>query len=96
MNRLLVNAKEKYHLYILYSDSIDQYYIGISSDPSKRLYYHNSGNKGWTRRGRPWELKFVSESMPKNEALKRERWLKSQKSKVITQEIINGDSRLGV
>ncbi len=37
---------EHYFLYILYSESLDQYYIGISNDPARRLNYHNTGPKG--------------------------------------------------
>ena len=44
---------KRYFLYILFSEKIDQYYIGISQDPHTRLHFHNTSNKGWTRRGRP-------------------------------------------
>ncbi len=31
-----------YDLYILYSQKIDRYYIGISSNAEKRLFSHNN------------------------------------------------------
>ena len=49
---------QKYALYILYSQSLDIYYKGISHHPELRLKYHNSSSKGWTKRGRPWILVF--------------------------------------
>ena len=72
---------QKYYLYILFSDSIDRYYIGISHDPAMRLHYHNTSNKGWTRRGRPWELVFTKEFDNKADAQEWESKLKSIKKK---------------
>ncbi|MCK4893016.1 MAG: GIY-YIG nuclease family protein [Calditrichia bacterium] len=79
---------EVYYLYILYSPTIDQYYIGISHDPPKRLLYHNSSPKGWTKRGRPWKIVFSKRSQNKREAQKWERKIKAQKRKDIISLII--------
>jgi hypothetical protein len=56
-----INQMTKYYLYILYSSQIDQYYIGISHNPEKRLTYHNSAPKRWIRRGRSWTIVFQKE-----------------------------------
>jgi putative endonuclease len=77
----------KYFLYILYSSSIDQYYIGISHNPEKRLTYHNSAPKGWTRRGRPWELVFRKQFPNQNEARKWEKKIKDQTRRDIIELI---------
>ncbi|MEJ2050924.1 MAG: GIY-YIG nuclease family protein [Calditrichota bacterium] len=78
----------KCFLYILYSSQIDQYYIGISHDPIKRLSYHNSYDKGWTKRGRPWILVFQKEFSCQSEARHWEKKIKDQKRKDIIEMII--------
>ena len=80
---------EKYYLYILYSKKIDKHYIGFSHDPDKRLLYHNTSKKGWTKRGRPWKLVFVKEFKSKTDAQKWENKIKKQKRKDIIELIIN-------
>ncbi|MFA4839986.1 MAG: GIY-YIG nuclease family protein [Candidatus Neomarinimicrobiota bacterium] len=80
-----------YSLYILYSEKIDQYYVGISSDPENRLFYHNLGKKGWTKRGVPWKLVFTKSYPFKESAGKAERYIKSQKSKTFICKIIQGE-----
>ncbi|HNZ37328.1 MAG TPA: GIY-YIG nuclease family protein [Candidatus Marinimicrobia bacterium] len=80
---------EKYFLYILFSNNLNHYYVGISSNPEKRLQYHNSQNKGWTKRGRPWQLIFQKEFESKSVAMFWESWIKKQKNRTIIEKIIN-------
>lgn len=77
------------YLYILYSNSIDRYYIGTSHDPDKRLQYHNTSNKGWTCRGRPWTLVFSREFNSKFEAQKWELTLKRIGKRSVIEKILN-------
>ncbi|RMH77162.1 MAG: hypothetical protein D6681_21085 [Calditrichaeota bacterium] len=42
---------EACYLYILYSPSLDRYYVGTSHKLHLRLKYHNSSPRGYTRRG---------------------------------------------
>ena len=53
-----------YDLYILYSQKIDRYYIGISSNAEKRLFSHNNFPKGWTAKGIPWILVYKKSFKP--------------------------------
>ena len=76
------------YLYILYSPTIDHYYIGTSTNVERRLEYHNRARKGWTVRGRPWQLVFKKEFSNRQEAFCWERWLKAQKSRVIIERMI--------
>ena len=48
-----------YYLYILNSSVADKFYIGISQDPFQRLSFHNSTEKGFTSRYRPWNIVFI-------------------------------------
>jgi putative endonuclease len=45
-----------FHVYILYSKSLQQYYVGSTDDIAKRLLQHNSGIGNFTSKGIPWDL----------------------------------------
>ena len=80
-----------YFVYILKSQSADKYYIGFSSNPGIRLEYHNTFEKGFTSRYRPWEIVYTKEYSSKSEALSAERRIKSWKSKKKIIKLINGE-----
>lgn len=70
-----------YYIYILYSNSIDRYYVGYSSNPWMRLEQHlsNSTDK-YTGKAKDWILKTVFEvSSNEGVAMKIERFIKKQK-----------------
>ncbi|MBW6457841.1 MAG: GIY-YIG nuclease family protein [FCB group bacterium] len=67
-----------YFTYILYSKTIDRYYIGYTSDLSKRLEKNNNGNSRSTRSGIPWDIVYYEEYELKTEALARERAIKKR------------------
>ena len=79
-----------YHLYILKSDKKDTYYSGSSEDPERRLIYHNSESKGYTRRHRPWELVYTHPFSSKKQGLKAEQIVKQWKSKKMVRLLIQG------
>ena len=81
-------------VYILKSKSADKYYIGSSLDPEIRLKYHNTIEKGFTSRYRPWEIFYTKEYSSKSEALAAERRIKSWKSKKKVIKLINGEIEL--
>lgn len=75
--------------YVLYSESYNKVYIGITSNLEKRLFAHNNLPKGWTKSFRPWVLAYFEEYSTKSEALKREKSLKSHMGReFIRKEII--------
>ena len=79
-----------YWVYILYSERIDKYYIGYTSNLQNRLEFHNSeSNKIWSRRGKPWELVFSHQFDTKREALQAEKHIKKQKSRDFISKLIN-------
>ena len=77
-----------YYLYILHSEILNRYYIGISTDPEQRLHFHNNGHKGWTLRGRPWKLVFQKRFESKQQARLWEQKIKNLKSRQIIEKII--------
>ena len=78
-----------YYVYILYSKSIDKYYVGKTENPEGRLRYHDSAlNQIWTKRGKPWELVKLIEFENSTLSSKAERFIKKQKSRKFIQEIV--------
>ncbi len=72
-----------HYVYILYSQSIDRYYIGESEFPEGRLDQHNSGlYKGaFTKQVQDWKIYLLIALNNRNEALLAERYIKSRKSR---------------
>ena len=84
----------KYYLYILKSQATDKYYTGISQNPHRRLEYHNTLEKGFTSRYRPWKIMFVKEYSSKEKAMLIEKKIKSWKNKKMIEKILSGEIKL--
>ena len=80
---------EEYFVYILYSQYKDRYYIGSCSNLHTRLDRHNAGATPSTKAGRPWKLVYSEMYSSKSEALKRENYIKKQKSRLYIVSLIN-------
>jgi putative endonuclease len=83
-----------YFLYILKSQKVDKYYTGISSDPERRLIFHNSIEKGFTARYRPWQIVLKLEFDSEEIAFKMEKKIKRMKSKAYIKKIISVEYKL--
>ena len=71
--------------YILYSKSIDQFYIGCTSIAiGERLQRHNEGyyDSKWTLKGVPWEVFMLIECDSMFQARSIESHIKKMKSRV--------------
>ncbi len=78
-----------FFVYILYSHSIDKYYVGKTQHLERRIEFHNSeSNRIWTRRGRPWELRAVINCETAEQSAKTELFIKKQKSRRFIEKII--------
>ena len=51
----------KYFVYIIYSNLLDKYYIGYTSDLNQRILRHNDGWSRSTKAGIPWVLVYYEE-----------------------------------
>lgn len=73
---------EQFVVYILYSEKFDKTYVGYTSDLIDRFYSHNFlATKGYTIRYRPWIVIYVEFFDSKREAMKREKFFKSEKGR---------------
>jgi putative endonuclease len=65
-------------VYILYSEKFDKTYVGYTSSLIERFKSHNKFSKtGYTTKFRPWMVAYVEIFNTKQEAMAREKWLKS-------------------
>ena len=78
-----------YFVYGLYSPEYKKIYIGFTADPDRRLSYHNHPlNTGYTAKFRPW-LQIYTEELPdKKTAIRRERQLKTARSRAFIKNFI--------
>ena len=75
-------------VYILYSESIDSYYIGYTNSIDRRLSEHNRKKGKFTDNGIPWKLVYIEKFDTKTEARLRERYIKAKKSRVYLIDLI--------
>ena len=78
-----------YHFYILYSLSLDKYYIGHTSEIENRIRKHNASHKGFTGKANDWKVVYTEMFQSKEKAYKRERQVKSWKSRKMISKLIN-------
>ena len=78
-----------YFVYILYSGSLDLYYIGSSENPEERLKRHLGLHRGFTGKVKDWCIKYTELWESKTEALKRERQLKGWKNRTRIEDLVN-------
>ncbi len=76
-------SKSDWFVYVLVSARGDRTYVGISTDPARRLREHNgeiSGGARSTRAGRPWTLARIVGPLPdRAEAQRVEHALKKKR-----------------
>ncbi|AZA82618.1 excinuclease ABC subunit C [Chryseobacterium lactis] len=83
------------YCYILYSKSLNKYYIGHScEDLQERLRKHMSDHKGFTAKVKDWIIIYTEEFSSKKDAYKREREVKSWKSKAKILKLIDNTSEI--
>ena len=70
-----------FSVYIIYSSTLDKYYVGYTIGIEKRLVEHNNGISSFTSSAIDWELKWAKEFESREEAMKEEKKIKSKKSR---------------
>jgi len=78
-----------FFVYILYSQIYDRYYIGQTQNLQSRFKRHENGYVKSTKRFRPWTLVHSEQLSSRAGAMKREREIKSWKSKIKIRELVD-------
>ena len=79
----------KHFTYILFSESLNKYYIGSTSDElQERLRRHNSNHKGFTGGIGDWIIVYQEGFESKSYAYAREREIKAWKSRKRIEKLI--------
>ncbi len=83
--------KTMHYLYIIYSKSLNKYYVGESHDVKKRLEQHKNHHykSNFSRRASDWELLLQKQLENREQALYLEKFIKRMKSKKFTEKVIN-------
>ena len=77
-----------FYVYILYSPSLDQYYIGHTENLEDRIFRHtNSGSKS-TKKANDWGIKYNEEFESRKDAMHRELEIKNKKSRKYIEWLI--------
>ena len=71
-----------FFVYIVYSPSLQRFYVGTTDDVAKRIDEHNNNKYpgSFTSKGIPWELFFQIECKTGDQAYKLEKYIKKMKS----------------
>jgi putative endonuclease len=77
-----------WYVYIIYSEKIDRYYIGVTEDLIWRLERHNQAWGKYTKRGIPWKIVYTESFKDKSSALRREKEIKNRKSRKYIEYLI--------
>ncbi len=78
-----------YVTYVLYSKKYHKIYIGYTSQLIKRFHSHNRlATKGWTIKYRPWEVIYLEFFEIKQEAIRREKELKTTRGRDFISKLI--------
>jgi putative endonuclease len=71
-----------YYVYVLISHKDSKLYTGYTQDLKQRMDYHHKGRVSSTRHRRPLELIYYEGCLKREDATKREKYLKSYKGKM--------------
>jgi putative endonuclease len=77
-----------FYTYIIYSNSIDKYYVGSCQDVQERLNGHLNSRSKYTKQAKDWELKHFETFSSRTEACQREMQIKKMKSRKYIESLI--------
>jgi len=74
-----------YYTYVLQSENDDKFYVGFTKDLKLRFEQHKNGFVESTKDRRPLELVYYEACLNKEDALHREKYLKSYHGRMFLQ-----------
>ncbi|HWS60832.1 MAG TPA: GIY-YIG nuclease family protein [Flavobacterium sp.] len=81
-----------FYTYIIYSKTLDKYYVGSCQDIQKRLKDHLNSKSKYTKTAKDWELKYFETYFSRSEAYQREKQIKKMKSRIYIENLIGNKS----
>ena len=78
-----------FFVYILKSVKKGKFYTGVTQNLEKRLANHNKGGTKSSKPFKPWKIMYKENFINKNEAYKREFYLKSPKGYLEKKSILS-------
>jgi putative endonuclease len=91
-----IKLGEMYKIYILYSESLNRYYIGSTDDLEGRLRRHLSNHKGYTGKFKDWVVVYTEDYKTREDALRSEKQLKGWKSSVRIKALLSREVQSSV
>ena len=79
-----------FKVYILYSETLDRYYVGYTNDLDRRINEHNRKKGKYTDSGIPWKLVYTEDYEVKLKAMEREKYIKLRKSRRFIESLVSG------
>jgi len=77
------------YCYILYSEKLNKYYVGSTTDITRRLEDHNRGKEKFTSTGLPWTLIYKELFEELKQARQRELYIKKMKIRKYLETLIS-------
>ena len=74
-------------VYILYSQTIGQYYTGQTQDLDLRIKQHNTGKGAHTSKGIPWSVVWFEECETRSLAMRLEKKIKKRGAKRFLEDL---------
>ncbi len=81
----------EYAVYILYSNQVDQFYVGSSSNLEDRLFRHKNHGSKSTKKATDWELVYHEKFNDRTLAVRRELEIKKKKSRKYIEFLIQSE-----
>ncbi|MFZ0333555.1 MAG: GIY-YIG nuclease family protein [Candidatus Acidiferrales bacterium] len=81
-----------FFVYVLESETSGRYYVGQTKSVEERLAYHNANYSLALRNRGPWRLVYFEEYPTRSEAVRRERYIKSQKDRRFITHLVGARS----
>jgi putative endonuclease len=77
-----------FFVYILQSQKDNQLYVGFTENLKQRVITHNKGSVPSTKSRRPWKLIYFECYTNQNDALRREKYLKTTPGKIAVKHML--------
>ena len=81
-----------FYTYIIYSKTINKFYVGSCQDVQVRLQDHLNSRSKYTKTTKDWELKHCETYPSRSEAYQREMIIKKIKSRIYIENLIENKS----